>query len=133
MRDPDRLVYFREEVGGLLMGGYEREPAAWGLDGGPPRFTPPPPAPRRGGLGAADGAGGLPRPRHRQGRGDQAHQWSRGVHARRRVHPRGGAGREGVLRGRRLLRPRHRRGGGGGAGGGGGGGRGGGRAWPRGG
>ena len=39
MRDPDRLVYFREEVGGLLMGGYEREPAAWGLDGIPPDFT----------------------------------------------------------------------------------------------
>lgn len=39
MRDPDRLVYFREEVGGLLMGGYEREPAAWGLDGIPADFT----------------------------------------------------------------------------------------------
>ncbi|MFZ1058704.1 MAG: FAD-dependent oxidoreductase, partial [Candidatus Rokuibacteriota bacterium] len=39
MRDPDRLVYFREEVEGLLMGGYEREPAAWGLDGIPPDFT----------------------------------------------------------------------------------------------
>ena len=35
MRDPDRLVYFREEVGGLLMGGYERHPAPWGLDGIP--------------------------------------------------------------------------------------------------
>jgi 4-methylaminobutanoate oxidase (formaldehyde-forming) len=39
MRDPDRLVYFREEVGGLLMGGYEREPAAWALDGIPSDFT----------------------------------------------------------------------------------------------
>jgi 4-methylaminobutanoate oxidase (formaldehyde-forming) len=39
MRDPDRLVYFREEVGGLLMGGYEREPAPWGLDGIPRDFT----------------------------------------------------------------------------------------------
>ncbi|HLF61127.1 MAG TPA: FAD-dependent oxidoreductase [Acidimicrobiia bacterium] len=29
MRDPDRLVYFREEVGGLLMGGYERNPMPW--------------------------------------------------------------------------------------------------------
>src|SRR4029078_3813914 len=25
MRDPDRLCYFREEVGGLCMGGYERD------------------------------------------------------------------------------------------------------------
>jgi len=27
LRDPDNLVYFREEVGGLCMGGYERSPA----------------------------------------------------------------------------------------------------------
>jgi 4-methylaminobutanoate oxidase (formaldehyde-forming) len=39
MRDPDRLVYFREEVGGLLMGGYERDPAPWGLDGIPRDFS----------------------------------------------------------------------------------------------
>jgi len=39
LRDPDRLVYFREEVGGLLMGGYERNPAPWGLDGIPREFT----------------------------------------------------------------------------------------------
>ncbi|MGQ0668629.1 MAG: GcvT family protein [Actinomycetota bacterium] len=29
MRDPDHLVYFREEVGGLVVGGYERDPAPW--------------------------------------------------------------------------------------------------------
>ena len=39
LRDPDNLVYFREEVGGLCMGGYERDPAAWGLDGIPPDFN----------------------------------------------------------------------------------------------
>ena len=39
MRDPDRLVYFREEVGGLLMGGYERSPSPWGLEGIPRDFT----------------------------------------------------------------------------------------------
>ena len=33
MRDPDRLVYFREEVGGMIMGGYERDPDPWCLDG----------------------------------------------------------------------------------------------------
>ena len=38
MRDPDLLVYFREEVGGLVVGGYERTPVAWGLDGIPPDF-----------------------------------------------------------------------------------------------
>lgn len=35
MRDPDNLVYYREEVGGLIAGGYEREPKPWGLDGVP--------------------------------------------------------------------------------------------------
>ena len=39
MRDPDNLCYFREEVGGLCMGGYEREPAPWGLDGIPADFN----------------------------------------------------------------------------------------------
>ena len=33
MRDPDRLVYFREEVGGLIVGGYERNPDPWCADG----------------------------------------------------------------------------------------------------
>lgn len=39
MRDPDLLVYYREEVGGLIMGGYERQPAAWALDGIPQDFN----------------------------------------------------------------------------------------------
>jgi 4-methylaminobutanoate oxidase (formaldehyde-forming) len=39
LRDPDHLVYFREEVGGLCMGGYERNPAPWSLDGVPPDFN----------------------------------------------------------------------------------------------
>src|SRR2546428_9786566 len=39
LRDPDRLVYFREEVGGLVVGGFERRPVAWGLDGIPGDFT----------------------------------------------------------------------------------------------
>jgi 4-methylaminobutanoate oxidase (formaldehyde-forming) len=33
MRDPDLLVYFREEGGGLVMGGYERSCAPWALTG----------------------------------------------------------------------------------------------------
>jgi 4-methylaminobutanoate oxidase (formaldehyde-forming) len=39
LRDPDNLVYYREEVGGLCMGGYERHPAPWGLDGIPADFN----------------------------------------------------------------------------------------------
>jgi 4-methylaminobutanoate oxidase (formaldehyde-forming) len=37
MRDPDRLVYFRREAGGgLVVGGYERNPAPWAVEEGPP-------------------------------------------------------------------------------------------------
>ncbi len=32
LRDPDLLIYFREEGGGLIMGGYERSSAPWALD-----------------------------------------------------------------------------------------------------
>jgi 4-methylaminobutanoate oxidase (formaldehyde-forming) len=39
MRDPDNLVYWREEVGGLIAGGYERMPAPWALDGIPQDFN----------------------------------------------------------------------------------------------
>jgi glycine cleavage system aminomethyltransferase T/glycine/D-amino acid oxidase-like deaminating enzyme len=39
MRDPSLLVYFRGESGGLLMGGYERRPAPWSLEGIPPDFN----------------------------------------------------------------------------------------------
>jgi len=39
MRDPSLLVYYRPESGGLIMGGYERNPAPWSLDGIPPDFN----------------------------------------------------------------------------------------------
>src|SRR5436190_3646635 len=39
MRDPSLLVYFRGESGGLVMGGYERHPAPWSLDGIPADFN----------------------------------------------------------------------------------------------
>ena len=39
MRDPDNLCYFRPEVGGLCMGGYERHAAPWALDGIPRDFN----------------------------------------------------------------------------------------------
>ncbi len=38
LRDPDRLVYFKEEVGGLVMGGYEPNPIPWAVDGLPDGF-----------------------------------------------------------------------------------------------
>ncbi|MDE1906452.1 MAG: GcvT family protein [Rhodospirillales bacterium] len=38
LRDPDRLTYYKEEVGGLVMGGYEPNPIPWALDGIPKGF-----------------------------------------------------------------------------------------------
>ncbi len=38
LRDPDRLTYYKEEVGGMVMGGYEPNPIAWALDGIPEGF-----------------------------------------------------------------------------------------------
>lgn len=39
LRDPSLLVYFRGESGGLVVGGYERDPAPFGLDGIPSDFN----------------------------------------------------------------------------------------------
>ncbi len=38
LRDPDRLTYYKEEVGGLVMGGYEPNPNPWAVDGIPKGF-----------------------------------------------------------------------------------------------
>ena len=39
MRDPDGYIYFKEEVGGLLMGGFEPVAKPWGKDGIPDDFA----------------------------------------------------------------------------------------------
>ena len=38
LRDPDRLTYYKEEVGGLIMGGYEQNPIPWAEAGIPEGF-----------------------------------------------------------------------------------------------
>ncbi len=38
LRDPDRLTYYKEEVGGLIMGGYEPNGIPWAVDGIPDPF-----------------------------------------------------------------------------------------------
>ena len=86
LRDPDRLVYFRTEVGGLIMGGYERNPAPWALDGVPDSFEaqllpetgPFDPLIKRRSSGC----------RRWKRRRCAALQWPRGVYARRGVYPR---------------------------------------------
>lgn len=39
LRDPDRLTYYKEEVGGLVMGGYEPNPKPWAEQGVPQDFA----------------------------------------------------------------------------------------------
>ncbi len=39
LRDPDRLTYYKEEVGGLVMGGYEPNPIPWAVGGLPEDFS----------------------------------------------------------------------------------------------
>ncbi len=38
MRDPDGYIYFKEETGGLVMGGFEPEAKPWGMNGIPDKF-----------------------------------------------------------------------------------------------
>ena len=88
MRDPSLLVYFRGESGGLVMGGYERNPAPWGLDGIPADFNGKLLAEDWDRVRGADAERDRARARARRCRGRPADQRARGVHARRRVHPR---------------------------------------------
>ncbi len=39
IRDKDNLIYYKEEVGGLAMGGYERNGIPWGVNGVPEDFA----------------------------------------------------------------------------------------------
>ncbi len=39
LRDKDSLLYYKQEVGGLVMGGYERDGIPWAVDGVPDRFS----------------------------------------------------------------------------------------------
>ena len=91
LRDPDLLIYFREEGGGLIMGGYERHSAPWALDEHlldaiPPDFN--------GRLLEEDwprfeeiAANSSQRvPAMDRDHGDPPDQRARGVHARQRVH-----------------------------------------------
>jgi glycine cleavage system aminomethyltransferase T/glycine/D-amino acid oxidase-like deaminating enzyme len=38
LRDPDGYIYYKEEVGGLVMGGFEPEAKPWGMNGIPENF-----------------------------------------------------------------------------------------------
>ena len=110
LRDPDRLTYYKEEVGGLVMGGYEPNPMPWAerrpagaastfqlLDDDWDHFEPM----MELALGRV--------PALADGRRQAADQRPGELHPRRQLHPRRGAGDQGHLRRRRLQRLRHRR------------------------
>ena len=61
LRDPDRLTYYKEEVGGLIMGGYEPNPMPWAEDGIPDGFHLHAARPRLGPFRADHGAGAAAR------------------------------------------------------------------------
>ena len=108
LRDPDNLVYFREEVGGLCMGGYERRSGAVVARRRARRLQRQAARARLAAIRRDHGRGGSPRAGDRRCRHQPDDQRSGGVHAGQRVHP----GRERgprVLRGRRVLRARDRR------------------------
>ena len=39
LRDPDGHIYFKEEVGGILMGGFDPWAKPWGMGGIPADFS----------------------------------------------------------------------------------------------
>ena len=115
LRDPDLLVYYREDGGGLVMGGYERHSKPAFMPDGPdgfdriPRLQRPPARGRLGSLRGDHRELEAPRAGDERDQGDEADQRPRGVHARQRVLPRRDRGAR-PLRGRGLLRPWPRRG-----------------------
>ena len=113
LRDPDGYTYFKEEVGGLVVGGFEPEAKPWvAPDAAPLSLRVP--APRRG-LGAlrrADGLRAAPDPRPPPHGHQEVLQRARELHARQPVHPGRGARAARLLRRRRLQLGGHRLGGG---------------------
>ncbi len=110
LRDPDGLIYFKEDVGGLVMGGYEHRPLPWAEQGIPEGFV----------FSLLDWnyeqfeplmESALHRvPKLAEAGVRQFVNGPRVLHAGRQLHPRRGAGPQGLLRRRRLQRLRHRRG-----------------------
>ena len=108
MRDPDGFIYYKEEVGGLVMGGFEPKAKPWKVDPIPSTFQ----------FQLLDEdwdqfellmTNAIHRTPCLETRGDQdAAQRAGELHARRQLHPRRGARTAQLLRLRRLQLGRHR-------------------------
>ena len=108
LRDTDVYIYLREEVGGLLMGGFEPAAKPWGMDGIPRGLQVLAAAGRLGALPRADGAGVRAHPRARDRAHPAVRQRAGELHARQSLHARRSAGAAELLRRRRLQFGRHR-------------------------
>ena len=112
MRDPDGWTYFKEEVGGLVVGGFEPDAKPWtGPDDVPYPFEFQLLDVRLGALLRADGRSRAPGARPGEHRHPQVLQRPRVVHARQPVPDGGGAGPARLLRRRRVQLAGHRVGG----------------------
>ena len=108
LRDPDGYIYYKEEVGGLVMGGFEPVAKPWGMDGIPENFEFQ--------LLPEDWdqfeilmTNALHRtPVLETGGGAPASQRTGELYARRQFHPGRSAGAARLLRLRRLQLGRHR-------------------------
>ena len=82
LRDPDNLVYVREEVGGLVVGGYERNPDSWHVERSDPAGLQPPAPAREVGAVRVDRRRRVPAdPAAADDRDQPVHQRPGGVHA----------------------------------------------------
>ena len=108
MRDPDGYIYFKEEVGGLLMGGFE--PGGQAVEQGhhPRRFRVRHAAGRLGPVPDPDGQRADPRAGAGEDRHQDLHERPGELHARPQLHPGRGAAAEGLLRRRGLQLDGHR-------------------------
>ena len=94
MRDPDGYIYYKEEVGGLVMGGFEPVAKPWRVDPIPDALRVPAAAARTGTssrplMEQRDPPHALPRDRAGQDAAERPGE----LHARRQLHPRRGARR----------------------------------------
>ena len=109
LRDPDGYTYFKEEVGGLVIGGFEPEAKPWVSPDDDPVSVRIPAA--GGGLGPLrdpDEQRAAADPRARGDRHQEVLQRPGELHPRQPVHPRRGARARQLLRRRRVQLGRHR-------------------------
>ena len=108
LRDPDGYIYVKEEVGGLLMGGFEPVAKPWAHGRHPGEFRVRHAARRLGSVPDPDGERADPAAGARDRRDQDLHERAGELHARQQLHHGRGAGAEEFLRRRRLQLDRHR-------------------------